>query len=452
MLTRSLDPEGASSNLARVILKDVGLTSHLLRVANSSLYNRSGKSIISIAHAITMLGWDTVRNLVGAMRFVEHYARTSPGLRELMMFSLLTATHGRQVASLAGYPRPEDAYVCGLFRNIGEIVLARYYGREYAELLQMIHDEKVGERAAFLRVFGFSLHELSQRLAAAWNLPPLVRLCLDDGLSATTTEEKCLASVTKYGHELTAALYRHGDSFDSVHLKSVIDSSGKRGVLSQVDLRRIVDCAVEDTGHTFGALQIPIGALLLEHQAQQARQILELTAPATPVSYHLEKLQAGIRAAFVAAESPAFDVSLLVQDVLDTLVENGGFERAIFALMSEDRMSVRGRLGSGCGDEQDLQKFRFSMLRSDPAIHAAVNRKTDLWVHRLTDPRYDSSRVVEKFSPSQFVLFPVIADGVVAGLLYLDRQTLQVPDEVRPGAERARDVLATAIARKRIAR
>ena len=138
LLARSMDPDGASSQLARVILKDLGLTSQILRVANSSLYNRSGKPIVSVAHAITMLGWNTVRDMVSAMRFVEHYARHSAGLRELMMLSVLSATHGRLVASAVEYAKPEEAYVCGLFRNLGEVLMAQYYAPEYAEMVALL--------------------------------------------------------------------------------------------------------------------------------------------------------------------------------------------------------------------------------------------------------------------------------------------------------------------------
>ncbi len=447
-MVRSLDPEGASSNLARVIMKDVGLASHILRVGNSMMYNRSGKPIISIAHAITMLGWDAVRNLVGALRFVEHFAQTSPGLRELLMFSLLSATHGRQVAAAVGYPRPEDAYVCGLFRNLGEIVLARYYGLEYAEMLRIMNEERITMTAAAFRIFDFSPDEIAQRLASAWNLPSPVRLCIAGEAAAMSAEERCLVSATGYGHELTFALYRCGAPFESVHLKTVVDASGRPCLISQRDLRRLVNCAVEDTQHTFKALQIPLGSLNLGRQSEQARQILDATSP--PVPYDLDALDAAIQEAAKQTETQNFDVTQVIQSILDALVTHAGFERALFALMSDDRTSVRGRLGSGPSAEAAMRQFRFSLLRSDAALNATVGRKTDLWIYRLTDSRYDASRLISGFKPSHFALFPIVADDVVAGLIFAERRTLQVPDDIRQRFAQARDVIATAIGKKRL--
>src|ERR1035438_6325037 len=39
LIARTLDLDGGSSDLARVALKDLGLTSQILRAANSALYN-----------------------------------------------------------------------------------------------------------------------------------------------------------------------------------------------------------------------------------------------------------------------------------------------------------------------------------------------------------------------------------------------------------------------------
>jgi HD-like signal output (HDOD) protein len=450
LLARSLEPDGGSAHLARVILKDVGLTSQLLRVANSSLYNRSGKPIISIAHGITLIGWDTVRQIVSAMRFVEHYAKQSPGLRELMMLALLSATHGRQAACTVGYGRPEEAYVCGLFRNIGEVLIARYHGSSYAQMVGMMHREHIADSVAAMRVFDFRIDDVSRRLAELWNLPAPVRMCLNEGRSAETAEERCLASVIAYGHELTAALYRRSARIEHVKLQAVLDPNGRRCTISQRDLRRIVDCAVNDTRHTFTALRIPIADLHLERQAQQAQEMLEGTGNQFRVEYNLEALDSSIRDVSGAIDTPSFDVTKVVQHSLDVLTTHGGFDRAVFALMSEDRMALRGKLSSGVLQTEVLNRFSFSLLRGDAALHPAITRKHDLWINRATDARYETSRIVSAFESSQFALFPVVVDNVVAGALFADRRALQVPEDIRTRVEEVRAIIAKAISRKRL--
>src|SRR5689334_4148303 len=55
VITRALDPDSTSADLARIVLKDLGLAALLLRVANSARYNRSGRPVMSVAHAIILL-------------------------------------------------------------------------------------------------------------------------------------------------------------------------------------------------------------------------------------------------------------------------------------------------------------------------------------------------------------------------------------------------------------
>jgi hypothetical protein len=427
-----------------VILKDLGLTSHILKAANAPLCNRSGRSIGSVAHGITMLGWDTVRNVVSALRYAEHYAAKSPGLRELMVLSILSATHGRQVAMAVGYPRPEEAYVCGLFRNLGEVLLARYYGLEYAAMLDIMERERICERAASVRVFDVAADDVGSKLAEAWNLPPAVRTCLQS-TPAVAADDRCLSSIVNYGHELTTALYRKGAQFESIHLKTVLDPSGRQVLISQRDLRRIVDTGVEDTSHTLAALRVGVPELHLARQAEQARELLEAAIEGTPLHFDAAAMDHGIGEMEEAVIAENLEVTQLVRQGLELLTGECGFERALFALMNEDRTAVRGRLGSG--DDAAVDAFDFRVYAGDTALDAAVSRRQDLWIKRRVDSRYDASGVVIAYDPSHFALFPLVVGGVVAGVLYADRRKLQAPDEMRARVNRLRDVLARAIER-----
>ena len=49
------------------------------------MYNHSGRPILSIAHAVMLLGWLQVRNLVSAVRFIEHFAAQF-GMARLSLF------------------------------------------------------------------------------------------------------------------------------------------------------------------------------------------------------------------------------------------------------------------------------------------------------------------------------------------------------------------------------
>jgi HD-like signal output (HDOD) protein len=277
ILVRTLDFDGGSSKkLVQIILQDVGLASQVLRLANSVLNNHSGRPIMSVTHATAVLGWLEVRSLASAARYLEHFANRSPGLRELVVTSVLTAVQSREVAALLGYPQPEDAYICGLFRNLGELLIACHYPEEHSQIILILAEENIPERAACLRVLDFFWDDVGICVAKLWHLPPAVLVGMDASSAAAGSPlDRCLASITNYSHNLTRALYGTGATIDSIHLASVLNPAGQAALVSARDLQAIVDLAMEKTREMLSTLHIPTENLLISKQAERARKSLE---------------------------------------------------------------------------------------------------------------------------------------------------------------------------------
>jgi eukaryotic-like serine/threonine-protein kinase len=276
ILVRTLDLDGGScKKLVQVILQDVGFATQVLRLANSAIHNYSGRPIMNIAHAVTVLGWLEVRSMASAVRYIEHFANRSPGLRELVLTAVLTAVHGREVAAAIGYPNPEEAYICGLFRNLGEVLIACNYPDEHSRIIQILDQEKIPERAACLRILDFSWDDVGLLVAARWNLPLPMRLAMDKSSAIIGSPlVRCLASSTNYAHRLTRALYRKGAALDTVHLETVLNPDGEPALVSVRQLCALVDLAVVETKEMFDALRIPIDTLRISKQAERARKTL----------------------------------------------------------------------------------------------------------------------------------------------------------------------------------
>jgi hypothetical protein len=445
-MLRTLDLDGNSIELVRVILKDLGLTSQILRLANSAMYNHSGRPILNVPHAIILLGWDKVRSLVSTVRFIEHFSNRSPCLRELLLLSVLTAVHGRDVAAAVGYPRPEEAYICGLFRNLGEVLIACHYPHEYSRIILTMHEEKIPERPACWRVLDFAWDEVGTRIAASWNMPAQVRLSMDPALAPTGTPwDRCLASVANYGHELTRALYRKGAGLDSIHLQTVIDPEGKPALVSVRELSRIVDTALEEAQQTFAVLRVPTDTLHMAKQAERAREMLK----SVPVfdEAALSVLQQSIQRANRAIQHD-FELAPYITALLED-IRAIGFEHVVFGLMNENLTCIRGRLATGESVDQVLERFQFPVDGAEGPMRAALQRKEDVFVDRARDARYDDSALVTAFQPGAFALLPIVIDGKVAGCLYADIPRAPCGfDAVRPVLSRARDVITTAIRKK----
>jgi hypothetical protein len=344
-----------------------------------------------------------------------------------------------------GYPRPEEAYICGLFKNIGEVLLACHYPREYSEIVVAMHTEKIPVRAACLRVLDFSWDEVGARIAAAWNMPSKIQQSLN-GLAPAVRAKPliaCLSSVVDYSRDLTRALYRDGAGLDSVHLRTVADPDGKQVLVSVGDLRRIVDCAVVETRQAFSTLGVPGSSLRLEHQAERARFILESVSVFEPAA--LQALDQAIESAKRTLRSPDFELTTLIARILDA-VRTAGFDNVVFGLVNEDRRSIRGRLASSDSAEKVLRRFHFPLDCADSPVAAALVRKNDLLVERARDSRYDQSDLVVSLEPALFALFPIVIDAKTAGCLYAGRRNASPGLEtVRHSLARARDAISAAL-------
>jgi len=439
VLTRTLDPDSNSTDLERIVLKDLGLVSLLLRVANSARYNRSGRPVMSVAHAIILLGWDTVRNLVSTVRYVEYFAGRGAGAREVLMLSVISAVHCRDIAAVVGYPAPEEAHITGLFRNLGEIVICCHYPQEYASVILKMHTEKIDERAASVRVLGFGWDDVGGAVCDTWNLPTnLVRSVGGSARAAATSRERSLASIADYARDLTHALYRHGAGLESVHLRCLDDMEGRRVLVTLRDLSRIVENARQETRSIFEALNIPAVQLRMDHQAQRARSVLAATQAFDAAA--VTALEAAAEGAGRALRQGDRDLNAVISGMLEALVA-AGFDRAIFGLVSEDHKAIRGRLASATVNDELLRRFQ-----------VGVEHRTDLVVDRRRDARYDGTDLVRTLRPEVFVLLPVIVNDKLAGCIYADRR------DAAPGIDsmlyplsRLRDVVASGL-RRRVSR
>src|SRR5438270_2176438 len=104
----AVDEDGVSTReLTRLIIRDYSLSLVLLRRANAC--NFSGRQILSITHAVTMLGTEAVRDMAAGLLIFEHFHNKPTAVRELMTLSMLTASHVQQIARRVSNVRPEEA-------------------------------------------------------------------------------------------------------------------------------------------------------------------------------------------------------------------------------------------------------------------------------------------------------------------------------------------------------
>ncbi|MBK9171024.1 MAG: HDOD domain-containing protein [Bryobacterales bacterium] len=445
LMALSASPEVSAQTLAAIVRKDVALTLRILKAANSAYYNRSGRPVLSITQAVVLLGVETVAQVASGMKILDHYARHAPGVRELAAFSLLTASQARRIAEAAEFPRPEEAYLCALLRNLGEVLVAYYQPREYARI--------VAARTTPREVLGFNYEELAVEVLRRWGIGgspaaairanPQVLLRQPPGL------ESKLYLITAFSHLAAHAVHRAGPEAGDQALIELIEHFRPRLSVGEKALRKVLEDAVEDARDTMTALGLSLDSLTLQSQVRAATSWLgEDTGHAPPAEQPSEFI---VRIENALQDDGEFDLTSVVTMALEAAVRAAGFERAVFALVDADSGRVQGKLGFGPEADRLADGFSFAVSPRGGPVGLAVFHKQDAYVHLGRDAAARDSLVARLFGPALFLVAVVVVRGVAAGCLYCDalRGHPEPSAAQRDIAGRLRDLTALAIDRSR---
>lgn len=166
--------EGKASarDLQYVVSKDQALTARILKIVNSAMYCLS-REVSTLSHAITILGFETVRSIImaAAMQQALHGGKdlTSQLLWE---HSWAAAGAAKAIAISTGYPSPDEAFTCGLLHDMGKLVLLKNRPERYGDIVSRVYKGAASFHEAELAAFGFSHAHLGALLARRWHFPP----------------------------------------------------------------------------------------------------------------------------------------------------------------------------------------------------------------------------------------------------------------------------------------
>ncbi|MCB1326974.1 MAG: HDOD domain-containing protein [Spirochaetales bacterium] len=167
----------SSASLERIVAGDKGISSNILKVANSAFFGRSG-SVKSLRDAITLLGLKAARNLIILLATKELFGRLKAvAYRSLLHeYPIVCALSGLDVCKPLGLlALREEAFTCGLLHNIGMSVLALNTGEKYKAIAERANREPVQLHELEMAAFGKDHHEIGEKLFENWKLPETYR-------------------------------------------------------------------------------------------------------------------------------------------------------------------------------------------------------------------------------------------------------------------------------------
>lgn len=442
-----------SSRLTGVILQDLALTNKLLRLVNTAAFSQYGGSINTVSKAVMILGFETIRNIATSLILLELLQNKVQAiqLREEIAKAILAGEIAARISPHHELRDVEEVMICAMFRNLGKMLAMYYFFDESQEIAGMTRDGE-DEQTASARILGVPYAELGIHVARRWNFPPRLlagmRQLPQGEIPAPKNELDRLASTINLAYELCEIANSTDIRDKPARLEELESRYRNSGTLAAQELAQAFDAGLNEVGKRAATLGIGLvgsplltrarewsgrpplaapeqkGANLsgltdLDHTvAQRYGKADSLTLSPNPDSI----LGAGIQEV-TNTMMGQFNLTDVLQMVLETLYRGIGFQRAIFMLRNIRENTMLARFGFGPDVERIIPHFRFPLPFSPDVFHLALDKGADIsiedvrslnisdkipqWYHELID------------APC-FLLLPLMLNDKPIGLIYAD--------------------------------
>ncbi|MEE9441390.1 MAG: HDOD domain-containing protein [candidate division Zixibacteria bacterium] len=176
MLTLVGSDDYSIEDLIKVVMNDPGLTSRILKMANSSFYGH--RSEISTLHqAVMMLGATQIKCLVlSASVFQVQKLESDYNLDIKGMFThfIGVALVSKNLADFLGHNQSEELFIAGLLHDIGQLFFIRHFPQDYMQVEERL-SEFPSRFEAEQKILGIDHAAIGQMLAEKWGFPAILK-------------------------------------------------------------------------------------------------------------------------------------------------------------------------------------------------------------------------------------------------------------------------------------
>jgi len=160
------DEKTSIHQIANLIEKDQGITSKILRLANSAFYGFP-KKVSTVQNALILLGINVVKVLIMTSSIFDIIYKEDVGLWE---HSIGVAACSKILAEKVGLKEPQEVATAGLLHDLGRIIQKVSFKEEYEKILELTKNGKDPLQAE-KEILGIDHAEMGSFIMKTWNLP-----------------------------------------------------------------------------------------------------------------------------------------------------------------------------------------------------------------------------------------------------------------------------------------
>jgi len=169
------DPKSTANDLMKIINPDVSLTTKILKIANSPFYGLA-REISSLQHAVTVLGFKEIRNLVISTVAFESFKSLKQSenfnINKFWKHSFCCGIAAKIIATELKCSGNE-LFVAGLIHDIGKLAMYVAFPAEFKKYTELITPLKIKYTVFDVEkdIFGMTHDEAGMKLLEKWLFP-----------------------------------------------------------------------------------------------------------------------------------------------------------------------------------------------------------------------------------------------------------------------------------------
>lgn len=441
------DPYYPVFEVSRIILRDVSLTTQVLKLVNSIYFQSRQRQVHTISSAVMLLGFNEVRELAVGLMLFESFQKSASldKVKKLICQSYFMALSAQELARQDHSLEDEELFLTALMYNFSDLVAAYYFPKKYHQVLELVQETQISKTKAVHKVFPFSLEDLGEALLKDWNFPDTLSERLADLKQPQGKNSGPGGKQRRFFrgiHELSQALLNPECSW--VHQQKLQAKLARDlGIDPEVMAQSLAACAhrlqtlirilnLDEEG--LGLAPAPEKCAPTEAEPDQGEAVSESPArqpgqgdpEASASAPELQRLNFLLQVMEEINQAIATRVPIhqIIMMILEGIYAGIGFDRVVFCLVDRQRAWINGRFGMGENVEALLPLLKLPFASQDNPLSLSLAQGQECLLSPASRPQ-DRRLMAEGFwqtSQAQAILVsPILIDAVPIGVIYVDR-------------------------------
>ncbi len=164
----------SAGDIADVILKDMALTTKLLKLVNSSFYGHfTTNGVATISEAMIILGTEEIKLAAASLKIYEFMKEIAniKILRDKTLKALQRSIIARHIAIDDGLKDAEAIQISAMLYDFGQYLVALFSPDIFISVEILVDETQMTRDEASRSIIGITYNELGRFIASKWNLP-----------------------------------------------------------------------------------------------------------------------------------------------------------------------------------------------------------------------------------------------------------------------------------------